>query len=411
MTATIQTATESQRKDTTSPRPQAAEVGFEAALLGSVGKSLGAATTHDSAGVGRQSASAAPNKRRDDEKEVVKRAKAMSDPSAIAAGELATQGAPKATTQAAEAQQVTAAPKAEQPRSRSTNDGSNQPSTNKPDAPAATSEASGSHSGRRAASSDADAKSNSGESGTKQSTPRAGIQPASKATITQTKPLDAGQALARLAQAINRAADHPAATPNANRSVLRVETARPAQRTAAIKSAAPPSDPNRAQQSQDDFAAQLHRGFSAVLRQNGGSLTLRMQPEQLGDLTIRMDLQPGQVTADFEVGSDQARQLLTDHMTSLRSALEARGLSVDKLTVHVSDRPTPEALANRAEHGNNGGAGTHDGGASSGRGGQSGVEHPQITLARSASETVPGEGADVHMGGAQTVRLVLDAVA
>jgi len=409
MTATIQTATESQRKDLATLRPQAAESDFEAALLGSVGKSLGAATTHDSAGVGRQSASTAPSKRRDDEKEVVKRAKAISDPSAIAAGELATHGAPKATVQAAEAQQVTAAPRAEQPRSRSTNDGSKQPSANKTDAPAATGEASGSRSGRRAVSSGADAKTNSGESGPKQSTPRAGVQSASKATITQSKPLDAGQALARLAQAINRAADHSASTPN--RSVLRVETARLAQKGAPTKTAAAPPNPNRAQQSQDDFAAQLHRGFSAVLRQNGGSLTLRMQPEQLGDLTIRMDLQPGQVTADFEVGSDQARQLLTDHMTSLRSALEARGLSVDKLTVHVSDRPTPEALANRAELGNNGGAGTHDGGASSGRGGQSGVEHPQITLARSASETVPGEGADVHMGGAQTVRLVLDAVA
>jgi hypothetical protein len=152
------------------------------------------------------------------------------------------------------------------------------------------------------------------------------------------------------------------------------------------------------------------------MRQNGGSLTLRMRPEALGDLTIRMNLQPGRVEAEFEVGTTQARQLLSDHMTSLRSALEARGLRADKLTVNVSDPPTPEALAKRAElAGGAGNPGMGSGGASGGRADQSGVEHPVTSglMSRSDEPIVsdPGSGLDVHMGGAQTVRLVLDAVA
>lgn len=419
MTVAIETATEPQRNEAVSVRPHSLESGFGAALLGSVGKSISSATAQESAGVGRGSASAASGKRKDDEKEIVKRARAMADPAAIAAGQLATHGTPKATVEAAETQQVTASPKSEQPRVRSTSGGSQPSAPNQSDreAKAADGNDARTRSGGRSAVSDRASKTGPGEADAKQSPSRAEVRPGAKSStpISQPKPMDAAQALARLAQAINRGADRPAATSTGNRPVLRVETAPAALRSAPTRSAKTPPPAQQAKQTEDDFAAQLGRGFSAVLRQNGGTLTLRMQPQELGDLTIRMDLKPGQVAAEFEVGSDQARQLLTDQMTSLRSALEARGLSVDKLTVHLSEQPTPEALANRAELGTNGG--TLDGGASGRRGNRPGVEHPRIAgiAARSAQSdnivSVPGKGPEVEMGGALTVRLVLDAVA
>jgi flagellar hook-length control protein FliK len=153
------------------------------------------------------------------------------------------------------------------------------------------------------------------------------------------------------------------------------------------------------------------------MRQNGGSLTLRLKPESLGAMTIRMDLQPGQVAASFEVQSDQARELLNGNMTSLRSALEAKGLNVDSLTVHVSDRAALEALAqgagSPAEPGINpdGGAGNHHGGATR-QDARSGTDRPEARIAESlTSEAGTGIDAGVESGGAHTVRLVLDAVA
>lgn len=418
MTATVQTATESSKIAVSGSRAPAIESGFEAALLGSVGKAIGAPAAHDPTGVGHGSASTAPGKRKDEEKEVVKRARAMSDPAAIASGELATHGAPKATVQAAEAQQISPDAKDTPSRPRPAAVSSQPAPAPKGDSQSQRSSADNSKTGPSRA---ADSKSltspgnRSDPSIRRPASPRDAL-PVPKAASGPAKPLDAGQALARLAQAINRAADRGANQSGANRSVLRVETARAAQKNVPTKSPAPAASPGRTQETQEDFAAQLHRGFAAVLRQSGGSLTLRMQPEALGDLTIRMNLQPGQIQAEFEVGSVQARQLLSANMTSLRSALEARGLSVDKLTVSVSDPPTPEALANRAELGGGAGnPGTGSGGASGGRADQSGVEHPLTSGMKSRSDegvvSDPGSGLDVHMGGAQTVRLVLDAVA
>lgn len=86
---------------------------------------------------------------------------------------------------------------------------------------------------------------------------------------------------------------------------------------------------------QEAFAAQLKRGLAAVLRQNGGSVTVRMAPASLGQVRIRLDLDQGQVSARFDVGGPEARRLLESDLGVLRQTLEARGLRVDDLQVTV----------------------------------------------------------------------------
>lgn len=173
-----------------------------------------------------------------------------------------------------------------------------------------------------------------------------------------------------------------------------------------------------------EFAEQLERGFAAVLRQNGGSLTMRLQPEALGELTIRMDLKPGQVAAAFEVESDQAQQLLTSRLSALRSALEARGLNVDSLTVEVSQRSTQDAKAeDQAETWQQqGGARDPGGGAvgedargqrheADGRGTDATPERADIhTRSEDRSWSTAGAGTE-ESGGARVVRLAIDAIA
>lgn|GEM_PF-2863534 len=79
--------------------------------------------------------------------------------------------------------------------------------------------------------------------------------------------------------------------------------------------------------------AQAVRGLAAVLRQKGGNVTMRLAPETLGDLKVTMKLDGAQVWASIEATTESARQLLEGQRDSLREALEAHGLKVERLEV------------------------------------------------------------------------------
>lgn len=174
----------------------------------------------------------------------------------------------------------------------------------------------------------------------------------------------------------------------------------------------------------DQVAAQIGRGFAAALRQQGGTVTLRLEPGSLGPLRIRMDLDAGRVEATLEASSDRARRLLDDALPTLRSALEAHGLSVERLEVLGSPSLRDGSAAERqgsldtGVH-SNGGAGTHGGDDER----TPGSEHPagadgvrgREPLAGDAAAIAAGllwtpEGIGVGAGGA-LVRLRLDTVA
>src|SRR5262249_20611743 len=81
-----------------------AQADFAAALFSSSGRAISRDAARDAASLGGDRPDA---KRKDEEKETVRRAKARTDPTALASAELATHGVPKATTQAAVGAQVT----------------------------------------------------------------------------------------------------------------------------------------------------------------------------------------------------------------------------------------------------------------------------------------------------------------
>jgi flagellar hook-length control protein FliK len=105
------------------------------------------------------------------------------------------------------------------------------------------------------------------------------------------------------------------------------------------------------------LAAQVMRGLGALLRQAGGSVTLRLDPPALGALRLDLDVRDGVVRASLEASTLRARELLDANLGSLRSALEARGLIVSRLDVSLGrdaapapdqtqrDEPTPDGGA------------------------------------------------------------------
>ncbi len=97
----------------------------------------------------------------------------------------------------------------------------------------------------------------------------------------------------------------------------------------------------------DRFTAGVMRGLSVMLNQRGGVMTMRLRPPQLGDLRVQMTISRGVVTAQFHAATPQAQALLEQSLAMLRSALEANGLTVERLTVHLIQ--TTNAQATRQE--------------------------------------------------------------
>ncbi|MEM1446476.1 MAG: flagellar hook-length control protein FliK [Planctomycetota bacterium] len=79
--------------------------------------------------------------------------------------------------------------------------------------------------------------------------------------------------------------------------------------------------------------ARLARGLKSALSQQGGSVTLRLTPPEMGTVRIQMQLQGTGVSAQFHAETQAAQRLLTQQLGQLRTALESQGLSVERLGV------------------------------------------------------------------------------
>jgi flagellar hook-length control protein FliK len=101
----------------------------------------------------------------------------------------------------------------------------------------------------------------------------------------------------------------------------------------ASKSAAPAARP-----ATPESLAQVQRGLAQLLRQEGGELTLRLNPRSLGEVRVQLGVREGVVDATIRAETREARVLLEDAIDTLRSSLEGRGLRVERLVIDGPDR-------------------------------------------------------------------------
>ncbi len=86
----------------------------------------------------------------------------------------------------------------------------------------------------------------------------------------------------------------------------------------------------------DALIEQIQRGLARALQSKDGVVTVRLRPENLGLVKVQIRVDGSHVTASLEATSEQARELLSQNIVTLERALEARGLSVDRVVVeHV----------------------------------------------------------------------------
>ncbi len=104
-------------------------------------------------------------------------------------------------------------------------------------------------------------------------------------------------------------------------------------------------------------AQSVARGLAAAVNQRGGSVTLRLVPESLGLVRIHMSLAQGAVSVRLEATTPAAQGLLSEHIAMLRSSLESRGLTIEKLSVQYTPASSAvmAAMPQGSGHSSNGG--------------------------------------------------------
>ena len=82
---------------------------------------------------------------------------------------------------------------------------------------------------------------------------------------------------------------------------------------------APPT-PQTASTELDPNVARVARGLQNALQQNGGSVTLRLQPPDLGSVKIQMQIHDGTASVEFQADRPAVSDLLGHQLASLRDA-------------------------------------------------------------------------------------------
>ena len=91
------------------------------------------------------------------------------------------------------------------------------------------------------------------------------------------------------------------------------------------------------------------RGLQALSSQRGGTLVMRLDPGNLGQVRMEMSLDAGRVQVVISAAGDAARGLLRENLGVLRHALEDRGFAVERLTVESTARTTADSSGPRGD--------------------------------------------------------------
>ena len=71
---------------------------------------------------------------------------------------------------------------------------------------------------------------------------------------------------------------------------------------------------------------------------HGGAMQIRLDPPELGALQVSVEMRNGLMTATFQTSNEDATRLLSHSLGQLKTALEAQGVTVEKIQVQQSPK-------------------------------------------------------------------------
>ncbi|MFK7789747.1 MAG: flagellar hook-length control protein FliK, partial [Phycisphaeraceae bacterium] len=87
-----------------------------------------------------------------------------------------------------------------------------------------------------------------------------------------------------------------------------------------------------------------------AVQQRGGAVTMRLTPPEMGTVRIQMQITGTNISATFHAESASAQTLLTNQLAQLRSSLESKGMSVDRLSVQPLAATASTNNANQSQN-------------------------------------------------------------
>jgi flagellar hook-length control protein FliK len=83
------------------------------------------------------------------------------------------------------------------------------------------------------------------------------------------------------------------------------------------------------------FVQRVEQAFQSVGDQ-GGSIRLRLSPPDLGTMQIDISVQKGQLTANVQTDTAQARNLMLDNLPALRESLAQHNIKIETFNVELT---------------------------------------------------------------------------
>ncbi len=97
---------------------------------------------------------------------------------------------------------------------------------------------------------------------------------------------------------------------------------------------------------------QIVERFAFNRRLESGSVTLRLQPEELGNLKMKIQVKQDSIKAHIVAASPQAQEILERNLPKLKEALAQQGLKLDQIevTVAASDKDNSQPFQDHAQN-------------------------------------------------------------
>lgn len=136
-----------------------------------------------------------------------------------------------------------------------------------------------------------------------------------------------------------------------------LQPARNEQVRAQARAAAAPAPGRGAEQAEQRRAEDVLRQFRNLLHPALRSVTLQLEPRELGRLSIRVAMHEGRVSAQVRAERPETLDLLRKHLPELQAALAGAGIQTESFTLELGtgergDRPAADARPAAPARGN-----------------------------------------------------------
>jgi flagellar hook-length control protein FliK len=152
------------------------------------------------------------------------------------------------------------------------------------------------------------------------------------------------------------AAAHSAASAETSTGPVRPVAGSPPLAQQAPRQAQPVAEPARAEPQpahtldQDHLMSNILRQAKMIRRPDGGSeMSLRLQPEDMGSVLVKLTMQNDQLSARLQVDSALVREAVDNLMTRVRESLADEGIDLDSFSVGVRQEGQPGPGQGRSE--------------------------------------------------------------